>query len=333
MSSLLDFSSNRFVNIFVTRWSNVGFATAFFFTALFSYFIINSSLPDWWGSLTSQKSGATFYDLLLLVAVFCILIFCLVIYSKVTSVVGRLSLLAFFSLLASVFLILVVCPLFNGMGTLRGIEIFHVYTLIVLFVMFMTDVFAMQMAPSLDNAVALTISKVILSVPLVFCVWKATNVGWVWLIPLVVGAVFCFINFKTAFSWILLDRRGSMDGILHGKLYYYDVCKKVNYRKLGLYLTLYNFLPNLFMILSESVEGGDDLVEGIEEGIKKGIEVEDIIDSALTGSGSLISWNMFYEIYGDEVPKKYINVSKGLGLLWYIASCFALYYIGNLFAA
>jgi len=316
------------VTIYTQRWSNIGLAIAFFSTALFTYIFINTELPNLWGNITDSTILSIILSLLLFIPVAFILILCIVAYEYYKSITSKILLLICFSFLTSILLVFVLCvgvskcEIFSN----YSIGVFFFYTLLVVCALFVIDTFLLPVMTISASFFLVPIIKTILSIPLVFIIWYVTDSWWIWLITLQVFTLFYFYNAKTSFTWMKInklyvgDYKYKSSGLFNINMFSYN-----NYKRLGLYLSLYNFLPNIFMFLNSSVDNIEIVNESIDEELKKKEKnILDVLDCYLIGGNTVkVSYSMF--------SKKNTLYRIIIGLLLYISFCCIFYYMGDLF--
>lgn len=321
------------VNIYTNRWSNIGLTISFFFTAFFTFAFLNSDISTWWYNLTEYKIVTIILNIILFIPVAFLLIMCIVAHSHYNNIKDRIMLMIGFSFLISIFLVFIFCSSLNDISSFASsysIGIFLTYCLMVLFSLSAIDIFLMPYI-NISHPLELVPSlKTIFSLPLVFIIWYVTDNAWIWLIPILVFILYLFYNATSQRTWVKINKKYESD-------YKYKVSffttismfKGYNYRKLGLFLSLYNFLPNIFNILSDSINNLDIATEGIGESVEK----EDVLSLAFSDTYKT-SRNELSDTM--KLPKNLMNpkftyVKLFCALIMYIASCIILYYIGNLF--
>ncbi len=249
------------------RWTNIGFSVVFFFMGIFVYAFLNSDLPNWWMSLSDNRIVSFVYDVFLFIPVAALFFICIVAYSAINDVIGRMLLLVCFAFLMSVFLVFIVCTLLAPLWSLYSLGILFVYTIIVLFTLYVLDVILCStISPNL-GCIAMTIWKTILSLPIVFIIWKITGIGWMWLICLQVFLLYSFLGNKTCVTWDKINKLyiGGYAYKCHkGKV---EMFKNYTYMKVGLYFTVYNYLDNILLVLNSAVDELDTVTDSAKESL------------------------------------------------------------------
>lgn len=140
-------------------------------------------------------------------------------------------------------------------------------------------------------------------------------------------------------------------GIFGDKLYKFDIVdinmfKIDNYKSLGLYMTIYNFLPNIGIVLNNNTE----ILESVTDVLEKENDKKNPLHILYKKNLKLM---VEEKIYRDQQLYKYFriinreltppnipsNIFKKQAVLnriikasvFYISFCFILYYMGNLF--
>jgi len=258
----------------------------------------------------------------------------------------RIGLLIGFSLLASIFLVFVFCSLtdYKYICSTHSLGTFLFYSLFVMFTLFAVDAFLLPFLNPSHSFEAIACLKTILSLPMVFVIWRVTQVGWVWLIPIQVFIIYFFYISKASMTWISIKKKyvGDFSYDCHkpGRLIVtINMFKKDNYKVFGLFLSLYTFLPNILLGFGETVnnfELASDPLEKIQQ------EREPNILSVLYEYNRPITALDIFS--NDTVQIQHIvnKLSKVLqpkaliykiieGIALYIFLCFILSWMGNLF--
>ncbi len=333
------------VEIHTQRWTNIGLAIAFFFTAFFTLFFINTVIPTWWNNITDSLVISIILDILLFIPVGFLLIMCIVANEHFNSVKIRIGLLIGFSLLASIFIVFIFCSLsdFKGICSTQSLGAFLFYTLFVMFTLFAVDAFLLPFLNPSRSIVAMPWIKTILSLPMVFVIWRVTQMGWVWLIPIQVFIIYFFYIAKVYTTWARLRKKYegnySYKCLMPGQpTIKINMFKNDNYRLFGLFLSLYTFLPNIFLVFGETVnniEIVNDSLEKVQQEREPNILsvlYDDNDPKKTTEPFLFINLRNQYDSLPDELYeqiKDRIRIIKGIAL--YIFLCFILSWMGNLF--
>jgi len=337
-----------FLMIHTQRWTNIGLTIAFLGAALFTFIFINTGIANWWNDLTDSMIVSIIIDLLLFIPVAFLLCLCIIANEHFNSITIRILLLICFSFLTSIFLVLVVCSgsEISKICSTYSIGIFLFYTLITMFALFALDVILMPFIHISASLHAIPTIKTIISLPFVFIIWSITHIGWVWLISLQVFIFYMFYSARVSMTWAKISK------LYIGYYTYKSSKKKVNtyninmfkfnnYKKLGLYLSLYNFLPNIFIVLNESVNSIESVTDPIEAQQEK--DENSILDFMCYDNcknedeekqnyiPGVTAFNKAYTIPHNIFDKKVTLYRIFKGVLFYIFFCFVLYYMGNLF--
>lgn len=305
------------------RWTNIGLSILFFFMGLFVYIFLKTDLPNWWINLTDNQMFSYAFDVLLFIPVAVLLLICISFFIVINNVIGRILLLVCFSFLMSVFLVFVVCAALK-LWSFYSVCIFFLYTIIVLFTLYFLDAIILSTI-CIDGAIAIPIVKTILSLPIVFIIWKITGIGWVWLICLQVFILYFFFSIKTSFTWAKINKlyTGGYTFICHkGKV---EMFKNSTYRKVGLYFTLYNYLENVFMVLNKDVNNLDSVTDGVNESLENQ-QVSEILAEFVDDNPSN---------YGTHSEMTFPIKFQGkkmllLGLLFYVLVAVSIYWAGTI---
>lgn len=334
----------RLVLIHTQRWSNLGLAIAFFFTAFFTLLLINTNIPTWWNNITDSIIVSILLELFLFIPVGFLLIACIIANEHFNSVNIRIWLLIGFSFLASIFIVFIFCPLsdLHKICSTYSLGVFVFYTLFVMFALMAVDTVLLPVMQISLPIFFIPSFKTIISLPMVFVIWRVTQVGWVWIIPILIFIIYFFYYHKTSMTWAKLKKYYvgdfSYKCTMHARPIIINMFRFDNYKEFGLYLSFYNFLPNIFLVLNETVSHAEMVNDPMEEEQKKR---EQNVLSVLYDD-NLASEEVFFHYgnisrYYDEVnrlskvlqSKAIYRIIKGLAL--YIVLCFILSWMGNLF--
>lgn len=348
-ANLINNTDEDKVMMLTQRWSNIGLAVAFFFTASFIFFFLNTKLLKWWEGLSDSIFVTVFCNILLFIPTLFLLLICLAAHEYFNSVPIRIFNLICFSFLFSVLLVFFLCvgSEFSKLASTYSIGIFLFYTLIVMFALATVDVFFLPLIDISDSPFIQPIIKTIESLPLTYLIWSASDVGWVWLIPLQVFVFYFFYFLRTSFSWSKISesylQKFSYKGPVLKKsllpveidMFAYDY-----YKIIGLYLTLYNVLPNVLNVMNDTVNMFDDVGEIVdEEQKKKGENFLKVLYPYILENEShkdIAASIPFSYLHKSNVPSalsnpKFILMSFVFGVLFYISVCYMLTFVGNLF--
>lgn len=333
----------RFVAIHTQRWTNIGLAIVFLCTALFVYAFINTGLPNWWNNITDSLIVSLILEVFLFIPIAFLLLMCIIANEHYNSVSIRVCLLICFSFLTSILLVFIICSGsdISKLWPTYSIGVFLFYTLIIMFVLFTFDIFVMPVMNMSAGLHFVPCFKTILSIPLVYVVWHVTKVGWVWLIIPQVWIFFFFYNAKTCFTWEKIKKLYLGDFDYRCSFIKINMFKIDNYKKLGLYLSVYNFLPNIFNVINESVNNIDSVNETLEEQMKKKENnILDVLyqDNLNNDFGNKLKYDgkEFVRCTPAILPQNKFDKQHAIGRLiaaftFYISFGVILYCLGNLF--
>ena len=339
------FAEERTVMLFTQKWTNLGLAIAFLSTALFILMFLNTGLPDWWLGLTDSVIYKFLCDVVLFIPTIVILLICILANEHFNSVPFRIFNLIVSAFLTSILLVFIVSygSDFRELFSPHSIAVFLFYTLAVMAALSAADSLFFYVVHISQPLIMATVLKVIASIPLVYIIWHVTDKGWVWLIPVQVFILNYFYMARTAQTWAKISK--SYLGFYTYKgpkpesslinaginMFQYD-----NYKKVGLYLTLYNFLPNILNVLSENVNMTDDLAETIQK--KEDNKGDNIIGHLFAGDADdEYSFEDFFLLRNQFALPAMMNneilvrLSVIAGFIIYALACYILYHIGNLF--
>ena len=346
MTSIL--AEEKKIMILTQRWTNIGLAIAFLFTALFIFFFLNTELLDWWRNITDNVIITALLNAFLFIPTLFILIVCIIANESSNSILGRIIVLICCSFLISILLVFFFCvgSDYSQVTSAYSIGVFLIYTLIVMFAISAFDTFRLPLIDISQPTFAQPIINTILSLPLVYIIWLVTRTWWIWLIPIEVMIFYFFYCVRTSITWVNISKsyigNYSYKGPrLNGKLGNMEInmFKYDNYKKLGLYLTIYNFFPNILIVLNETVNIFDDVSEHIEnDQKKKDCNILKVLYSDNEEYETSIYDSNFFPVNRNnaELPSLLYNLKVTLftlitGILFYISISFLLYHCGNLF--
>ena len=321
------------------KWTNLGLSLASLFTALFTYVLLNSSLLDWWMSLSNSLFISLLLLILLIIPVSIILIICIVAYETFNSIAFRLFLLIVFSFLLSVFNVFIVSSASDMAAVIpcRSIGIFLVYSFIFLSALFFIDFFLMP-AIHISQNIWLHIGfKILLSLPFVIIIWQVTNNAWIFLALLIIIIYYFFYTVKTSLVWATICKSYLGDFIFQGpktkefpKGQLINIIHNDNYKKLGLYFSLYNSLTPLFNFLNAHVEQLDLVTENLDDDPQEGYpnKLDILYEDDVCNSNSLTTGER--NLLQKTFDKRNTIYRCIIAILFYISFCFILYFIGNL---
>lgn len=335
------FAQEMIVLALSQKWTNIGLSVASFFTAYFTYLLLDSSLQEWWISLSNSLFFTIILSILLFIPVAILLFFCLIAYEVFNSISFRIFLLIVFAFLLSVFNVFIVSSVsdMTELVSSHSIGIFLVYTFIILSALSIIDYFLMPGINIYQETWHYLGIKTLYSLPFLIIIWQVTNNAWIFLALLIIMDFYFFYHSKTALVWARIFESYIADFMFKGpktKEFPYgqfiNILSNENYKKLGLYFSLYNILTPLFLFLNSHVEQLDMVTEHLDQDPQKGIpnKLDVLYEEDVCNSNNLT----YAEMISVQEPFKKSNVRLRIikAILFYVSFCFILFYIiGNLF--
>ena len=324
------------------KWTNIGLSVASFFTAYFTYLLLDSSLQEWWISLSHSMFISILLSLLLFIPVSVILFFCIGAYEVFNSKSFRLFLLIVFAFLLSVFNVFIVSSIsdMTELVSSHNIGIFLVYTFLVLSALSFVDCFLMPIIHIYQNKWFYIGFKILYSLPFIIIIWQVTNNAWIFLLLLIIGNSYLLYFYNSSLGWASICESYLGDFMFQGPKtkefpqgQLINIITNDNYKKLGLYFSLFNILTPLFIFLNAHVEQLDMVTEHLDQDPQKGIpnKLDVLYEEDVCNSNRLTTaeWKFIQNTF-DKNNAKYRIIKA---IFFYILFCFIIYYIGNLFEA
>lgn len=329
---------------FTQRWTNIGLTITFFFVALFTYAILNLGFPNWWVNLVDSKFLSIVLSFLLIFPVGYLLLLSITIFESVIYYQTRIVLLIIFSLFISFFIVYISSSLsditifFNS----YDIGIFFVYLSLILFALFFLDSILITVVHISQSHLLLIFIEIIKSLPFILVIWKVTGNAWIFLTLFFIFTIFNLYFAKAAITWIDISKAHIGNCVFVGRAtpkcpkgLKINILHNNNYKNLGVYLSLYNFSPNLFLLLDNDVESFDivtDVIDEVEEENKPYI-LNFLYESNknLNISNELTNEDYSFVLATFNKKKNIYRIISAI--IFYISFCFILYFMGNLFEA